>query len=209
VTDFESSSMRVSDTDRESAMTALGEHMSTGRLTVDEYGDRAARLSTAKTRADVLALFDDLPAPRPTFSGAQDEVVTPIPLAPEPAPTRARRPGLGLAMIPLVPVSWVAAIVIALATGHWAIFLLPILLTVFGAVLLGRGVHRLGRRVVANFTEATGWVGPQRRQYDRSGWKNEMLGQLGAEIQRGLRERGRYQHQHYHRHQQHGRRRDW
>jgi hypothetical protein len=217
VTDFESSSMRVSDADRESAMTVLGEHMSTGRLTVDEYGERAAHLSTAKTRADVLELFNDLPRPWPTFSGVDDEVVTPIPLAPTPAPTR--RSHLGLAMIPLVPVSWVAAIVIAPATGHWVILLLPILLTVFGAVLLGRGVHRLGRRVVANFTEATGWVGPEyrdamrdtmrdarRRQDARSGWNNEMLGQIGAEIQRGIRERGAYRHRHQH---HHGRRRDW
>jgi hypothetical protein len=189
--------MRVSDADRESAMTALGEHMSTGRLTVDEYGDRAARLSTAKTRADVLALFSDLPQPRPNLSGVEDKVFTPEPL--RPAPVARSRAGLGLALIPLVPLSWVVAIVVVLATGYWAILLLPILLTVFGAVLLGRGVHRLGRRVAANFTEATGWVGPEYRDAMRA-YRDTM---------RGMRHRGGYNYRHHHHQHHHGRRRGW
>jgi hypothetical protein len=187
--------MRVSDADRDSAMTALGEHMSTGRLTVDEYGDRAARVSTAKTRADVLGLFTDLPQPRPNLSGVAAQVVTPTPLTP---PVVRGRAGLGWALVPLVPLSWVAAIVLGSATGHWVIFLLPILLTIFGAVLLGRGVYRVGRRVVGTVTEATGWLGPDYRNVMRD-YRDTM---------RDAR-RGRYDRGGYRGHRHHGRRRRW
>src|SRR5437660_6732022 len=139
--------MRVSDADRESAMTALGEHMSTGRLTVDEYGERAAHVAAAKTRQDLFAPFDDLPEPWPKLSGTGAPTVTPTPVQPAPAPVVRGRAGAGWAVAALIPVTWMAAIVVGIATGYWAVMLIPILLTVFGAVLLGRRAHRLRRRV--------------------------------------------------------------
>jgi hypothetical protein len=203
VTDFESSSMRVSDADRESAMTALGEHMSTGRLTLDEYGDRAAQVSTAKTRQELFAQFSDLPQPWPKLSGETPPVVTPEPLPRTAAPVPRPRVGLGLAVAGSIPVTWVAAVLVTIITGYWAVFLIPVLLTVLGAVLLGRGVHRLGRRVAGNFSQATGFTGfngdwvrrddrddaRSARYTQRSAWQAEMLGQLNAQIQRGM-ERG-------------------
>ncbi len=59
--------VRIGDTEREAALRALGEHMGAGRLTVDEYGERSARVAAAKTRGDVADLFADLPEPRPRF----------------------------------------------------------------------------------------------------------------------------------------------
>ncbi len=67
--------IRISDGDREQAIRLLGEHLGEGRLDVDEYGDRSARVTTAKTRGDLSALFLDLPAPHPTFTGV---VVEPV-----------------------------------------------------------------------------------------------------------------------------------
>jgi hypothetical protein len=61
------SDIRVSDTEREDALTKLGEHMAAGRLDIDEYGERSAKVATAKTRGELLELFADLPEPRPTF----------------------------------------------------------------------------------------------------------------------------------------------
>jgi uncharacterized protein DUF1707 len=61
------SDIRISDAEREDALTKLGEHMAAGRLDIDEYGDRSARVATAKTRGELLELFADLPEPRPTF----------------------------------------------------------------------------------------------------------------------------------------------
>jgi hypothetical protein len=66
--------IRIGDAEREEALKALGEHMSAGRLELDEYGDRSALVTTAKTRGDLLALFADLPQPHPRFG----EVVPPV-----------------------------------------------------------------------------------------------------------------------------------
>jgi len=48
---MEPSELRISDTEREQAVRMLGEHMSVGRLDVDEYGERSARATAAKTRS--------------------------------------------------------------------------------------------------------------------------------------------------------------
>lgn len=202
-------------------MTALGEHMSTGRLTVDEYGERAAHVAAAKTRQDLFAPFDDLPEPWPKLSGVDTPTVAPAP-QPTAVPIARSRPGTGWAVAALIPLTWLVAIPVTIMTGYWVVFLIPILLTVLGAVLLGRGVHRIGRRVAANFSQATGFngFGPDRyeryaahwerratRIAQRAGWQAEMMGELNAHIQRsvqhGMRSYGRggqYRRQHHHHH---------
>ncbi len=56
-------SFRITDSDREAAVQALGEHYATGRLDKAEYDERADRAWTARTDRDVTSLFTDLPAP--------------------------------------------------------------------------------------------------------------------------------------------------
>lgn len=60
--------IRIGDAERSQALQVLGEHMSAGRIDIDEYGERSAKITTAKTRGEVLALFHDLPDPRPQFA---------------------------------------------------------------------------------------------------------------------------------------------
>ncbi|MFL6118031.1 DUF1707 domain-containing protein [Actinophytocola sp.] len=67
MSEYQPSDIRVSDTEREDALSKLNEHMSAGRLDIDEYGERSARVVTAKTRGELLSLFGDLPEPKPTF----------------------------------------------------------------------------------------------------------------------------------------------
>jgi hypothetical protein len=67
VADYQRSNIRVSDSEREDALGKLGQHMTEGRLDIEEYGERTAKVAAAKTRGDVLELFSDLPEPRPTF----------------------------------------------------------------------------------------------------------------------------------------------
>lgn len=55
--------IRVGTTEREAAMKALGQHLETGHLDVDEYTERIGRAATARTVADLDNLFLDLPAP--------------------------------------------------------------------------------------------------------------------------------------------------
>ena len=60
--------LRIGDDEREAAVTALGEHFAAGRLTKEEYDERAERAWAARTASAMLPLFADLPrpqAPRP------------------------------------------------------------------------------------------------------------------------------------------------
>jgi hypothetical protein len=90
--------IRVGDTERQQALQVLGEHMSAGRIDIDEYGERSAKITTAKTRGDLMALFYDLPDPRPQFA-------TPVAMYPEPSNAPARRwegavvPAVGVAVV--------------------------------------------------------------------------------------------------------------
>ena len=57
--------IRIGNDERAAAMKALDEHMSAGRLDPDEYGQRVAQASVARTREGIEELFTDLPAPHP------------------------------------------------------------------------------------------------------------------------------------------------
>ncbi|HSZ42376.1 MAG TPA: DUF1707 domain-containing protein [Trebonia sp.] len=53
--------MRVSDAERAEVADRLATHYSDGRLDKAEFDERVARAMSAKTRADLNGLFDDLP----------------------------------------------------------------------------------------------------------------------------------------------------
>ncbi len=117
MSEYQPSDIRVSDTEREDALGKLGEHMSAGRLDLEEYGERTAQVTAAKTRGELLDLFGDLPEPRPAFGRP----------APPPVPAAARQPSLGHKVAPvLIPI---AAVVLALGLIFLVklpfIFLLP------------------------------------------------------------------------------------
>ncbi|MFN8191701.1 MAG: DUF1707 domain-containing protein [Nocardioidaceae bacterium] len=58
-------SLRLSDAERDEAARVLGEHFAQGRLSADEHGDRAEQLWAARTYADLVPLFRDLPGGTP------------------------------------------------------------------------------------------------------------------------------------------------
>ena len=53
--------IRIGDAEREQAVSALGEHYLAGRITQEEYDERAAAAWTAKTVSQLQPLFWDLP----------------------------------------------------------------------------------------------------------------------------------------------------
>lgn len=55
------SNMRVSDAERAEVTDLLGRHYGDGRLDKEEFDERVSRAMSAKTRADLDGLFDDLP----------------------------------------------------------------------------------------------------------------------------------------------------
>src|SRR5689334_7935487 len=67
-------SWRISDSDREAAAQALGEHYATGRLDKAEYDERVERAWAARTNTELFPLFADLPAPRGTVVPARETV---------------------------------------------------------------------------------------------------------------------------------------
>jgi hypothetical protein len=134
VADVHPSQIRIADTERESALAALGEHMSAGRLDIDEYGDRTAKVAAAKTRGDLLALFRDLPRPHPTLG--VESMPAPPPAEPavqrSPVPLRYRLPAAAL------PVAGILAVVLYLTVIHfWIVFLIPAAVVLFGRALRG------------------------------------------------------------------------
>lgn len=62
-------SPRIGTAEREEAMAALDKHLEAGRLDPEEYGDRSAKVTEARTAADLEPLFADLPEPRPHLGG--------------------------------------------------------------------------------------------------------------------------------------------
>ena len=57
--------IRVSDAEREQVVELLGQAATEGRLTLDEYADRATAAHAAKTRGELARLTDDLPVDSP------------------------------------------------------------------------------------------------------------------------------------------------
>ena len=115
--------LRVSDAERQAVADRLAQHFSEGRLDQAEFDDRVGRAMTAKNRADLSGLFDDLPE-----TGALA-----APDMPHMPQRRRRHPVLLIALLVVaiiatahvlwwtaVPVLWVAFLVavVLFATGR-------------------------------------------------------------------------------------------
>ncbi len=74
--------MRVSDAEREAAAAELREHFASGRLNQDELDERLSSAFAAKNRADLNALFTDLPSSGPSWAAASGGGQTSKPFGP-------------------------------------------------------------------------------------------------------------------------------
>src|SRR5919199_2601921 len=91
--------VRVGDRERESAQAALAEHLAAGRLDLDEFAHRVDQCLAARTRRDLLALFDDLPQPLPDLSAITAGAL--VSDGTQPSPTSAVEGGATAATAPL------------------------------------------------------------------------------------------------------------
>ena len=149
MTEVPSPQLRISDQNRESALSALGEHMSAGRIDIDEYGERSARITAAKTRGELSEIFADLPAPHPRYDDVPQAVAAPEPPK-EPASAPPRPPagwtGAQRSVAAFLPLVWIVAIaLIATHVVHPTLILIPIGLSMFGRAMWGHD-HRDQRR---------------------------------------------------------------
>jgi hypothetical protein len=97
--------IRVSDADRDAAISELGEHYQTGRLDTEEFGQRLDAAANARTRGDLDRLLADLP--RPTAP------------APQPVPQRGRQAAVIAAVGVAVAFAAVAVTVAGGLSGGW------------------------------------------------------------------------------------------
>ncbi len=68
--------VRIGDAERDAATSALARHFAEGRLTPLEHEERSALALSARTEADLDALFADLPSlPPPTVARSRSAVV--------------------------------------------------------------------------------------------------------------------------------------
>jgi Domain of unknown function (DUF1707) len=134
--------MRIGDTERENALKALGEHMSVGRLDIDEYGDRSAKVTTARTRGELLAVFADLPDPKPVLD-APPPAATTVPATVQEAPVPATKSGFrGIPSEvagPIIGLAWVGAIFIGPAVHVDWLFGVAIAVSIVMGSLTHRG----------------------------------------------------------------------
>ena len=107
---------RIGTRERDNALAALAAHHEAGRLDAFEYEDRRGRARDAVTRADLTALFADLPEPRPRFEAdpARRDL---------PERSRAPRSRLSTTLSALAPFIGLAAF--ALTRSWLALLLIP------------------------------------------------------------------------------------
>jgi hypothetical protein len=136
------SNIRIGDAERNSALDALGEHLSSGRIDLDEFGTRSAQVTQARTVADLRALFTDLPAPHPTLPGPAPVIrpaAQPVP-APPSTPARtddARTPAQRAAAAAIAVSGIVALVLFVFVHIPWYIFLLPAVLWAVTSAIWG------------------------------------------------------------------------
>ena len=129
--------IRISSAERDDAIAALAVHRSSGRLTHDEYTDRSRHAQKARTREELEALFDDLPAPHPDLSSAVSPRPPPV-VNPEwpggRSGTRASRVMDVIGVLSLL-VGLPVAIVFTAVAGMWWTFLVVLGVGVVAMVL--------------------------------------------------------------------------
>jgi hypothetical protein len=97
--------IRVSDADRAEVADRLAVHFGEGRLNQAEFDERVAQAMNAKTRGDLIGLFDDLPEPGPAgTAGARARG----PHSPAPLPRSAVHPFLLVLVVVIVTVAGTA-----------------------------------------------------------------------------------------------------
>jgi len=131
VADAAVSDLRLSDAERQDALDVLEEHVRSGRLDIDEYGTRSAKVTAAKRVSELIPLFDDLPSPRPSalVNGA---TVTGVPVAAG-EPTLAR-----WLTASAVPIAIVLAIVVLILSRGRLLIVSVALPLVIAAVMTAR-----------------------------------------------------------------------
>lgn len=116
---------RVSDDERQGALSALGEHFSKGRLDMSEYEERSARAAASVTFQELDDLFADLPLPHyETGLSVRETADSPAALTEAQAKQRKKR------LSKIEEAGWAFA-------GLWVPFWFGIVSSLFGGIFDG------------------------------------------------------------------------
>lgn len=96
IPDYSAGDLRVSDADRDRAISELSEHYQAGRLAADEFDERSGQALQARTGKELAVLFADLPRDRAAVTSL-----------PPPGPAPAARIGMAAPVLVGVLVSLV------------------------------------------------------------------------------------------------------
>lgn len=126
---------RLSDDERDNAVSALREHFEAGRLDQSEFTERMERALAARFPNEFAPLFEDLPDPHPSVLGAA--AAMPAPYQAASAPVTAN-PGAGpvesLANQRFWAIAqatiWPVAILLMVTTGRWHWIILAIIASI-------------------------------------------------------------------------------
>ena len=118
--------MKASDADRDAVLSVLSEHFQAGRLTSDEFDERAGQALAARTWGQLTDLLRDLPGTRP---GPQ----APVAASPAARPVRppVRRSPAPIAMLAVIGIAVAASA--GITHRHWGFLWLA-----FAALFIAR-----------------------------------------------------------------------
>ena len=129
--------IRISDADRDQAVSELSEHFQRGRITQDEFDERSSLAMQARTGADLGPLFTDLP-PRPSVAVPSSPWPDPVPGSYSTQPAVRHFP-LGRFILALVVLSIISGNVVSI--GHVTFgWLIPVIVLAF--IFLRSAGHR-------------------------------------------------------------------
>jgi hypothetical protein len=128
---------RIGNAEREAAQAALDAHLQAGRLDAEEYGERSAQASVARTADDLTPLFADLPEPHP--APPRPDPAPPAPAASAPvAAAGSAVDRFGPAVMAALPLIALVLFFVVPIANSWVFFLLiPI-----GGILFARARGR-------------------------------------------------------------------
>jgi hypothetical protein len=130
---FPPGGLRVSDADRDRAISELSDHFQAGRLTAEEMDERSGLALRARTGNDLKALLDDLPLAGPPVTQPGHDI-------------RPLRPRYLLATIAVVVLALAAIVALVAQPGHshgWGGLAAPL---IAAAVVLRVRLARRGGR---------------------------------------------------------------
>jgi hypothetical protein len=125
--------IRASDADRDAVLSDLSEHFQAGRLTSEEFEDRAGRALAARTWGELRDLLRDLPSTRP---GPRAPVAAASPAV---RPERSSGRGTPAPMAVLAAIAIAVGVSVGIAHGSWAL-----LWVVLGLLIVRRLICRAG-----------------------------------------------------------------